>query len=117
MKGVKDKNKISKDEVLEINKLLKNFNNFLIGNPETDKNIGFYEYWLNIQEVIENSLSKLDLSKINESLVKFDYFISSKTKEPTDENIGIYENWIDTMYDIQKFIIEEQKDYPDDIER
>lgn len=117
MKVVKDKNKISKDEVLEINKLLKNFNNFLIGNPETDKNIGIYEYWLNIQEVIENSLSKLDLLKINESLVKFDYFISSKTKEPTDENIGIYENWIDTMYDIQKLIIEEQKDYPDDIER
>ena len=56
-----------------------------------------------------SEISKADLEKINENLVKFDYFLQSELRQATDKNVRIYENWIDCMYDIQKIIVEEKK--------
>ena len=63
-----------------------------------------------------SEIGKEDLAKINESLVKFDYFLQRELRPATDKNVGIYEHWVDCMYDIQKIIVEE-KDKMDEMER
>lgn len=55
-----------------------------------------------------SKISKADLEKINESLVKLDYFLQSELRQATDKNVRIYEHWVDCMYDIQKIIVEEK---------
>lgn len=55
-----------------------------------------------------DEITKEDLEKMYNTIVKFDNYISSATRKPTDENIGLYEHWIDCMYDIQKVIIKEE---------
>lgn len=57
---------------------------------------------------IKENVTKDDLTKINNTLIRFDKFIQGETRTPTDEYIGIYEHWIDCMYDIQKVIIKEE---------
>lgn len=56
-----------------------------------------------------SEISKADLEKINENLVKFDYFLQRELRQATDKNVRIYEHWVDCMYDIQKIIVEEKK--------
>ena len=54
-----------------------------------------------------NEITNKDLEKMYSTIVKFDNYISSATRQPTDENIGLYEHWIDCMGDIEKIIITE----------
>ena len=42
-----------------------------------------------------DEITKEDLEKMYNAIVKFDNYISSATRKPTDENIGLYEHWID----------------------
>lgn len=52
-----------------------------------------------------NEITKEDLEKMYNAIVKFDNYISSTTRKPTDENIELYEHWIDCRYDIENLII------------
>lgn len=60
-----------------------------------------------------NEITKEDLEKMHNAIVKFDNYISSATRKPTDENIGLYEHWIDCMSDIEKIITTENKQTKD----
>ena len=55
-----------------------------------------------------DKITKEDLEKMYNALVKFDNYISSATRMPTDENIGLYEHWIDCRYDIEDLIVTER---------
>ena len=50
-------------------------------------------------------ITKEDLEKMYNAIVKFDNYISSVTRNPTDENIGLYEYWIDCRYDIENLVV------------
>lgn len=55
-----------------------------------------------------DEITKEDLEKMYNAIVKFDNYISSATRKPTDENIGLYEHWIDCRYDIENLIVTER---------
>lgn len=55
-----------------------------------------------------NEITKEDLEKMYNAIVKFDNYISSATRKPTDKNIGLYEHWIDCRYDIENLIVFER---------
>ena len=55
-----------------------------------------------------DEITKEDLEKMYNAIVKFDNYISSVTRKPTDENIGLYEHWIDCRYDIENLIVTER---------
>ena len=55
-----------------------------------------------------DEITKEDLEKMYNAIVKFDNYISLVTRKPTDENIELYENWIDCRYDIEKLIVTER---------
>ena len=55
-----------------------------------------------------DEITKEDLEKMYNAIVKFDDYISSVTRKPTDENIGLYERWIDCRYDIENLIVIER---------
>lgn len=57
-----------------------------------------------------DKITKEDLEKMYNALVKFDNYISSATRMPTDENIGLYEHWIDCIGEIQDIIYEKNDD-------
>lgn len=55
-----------------------------------------------------DEITKEDLEKMYNAIVKFDNYISSATRKPTDKNIGLYEHWIDCRYDIENLIVTEK---------
>lgn len=55
-----------------------------------------------------DEITKEDLEKMYNAIVKFDNYISSATRKPTDENIGLYEHWIDCRYDMENLIVTER---------
>ena len=55
-----------------------------------------------------DEITKEDLEKMYNTIVKFDNYISLVTRKPTDENIELYEHWIDCRYDIEKLIVTER---------
>lgn len=66
--------------------------------------------WGGIVKEFRNTdeITKEDLEKMYNAIVKFDNYISSATRKPTDENIGLYEHWIDCRYDIENLIVSER---------
>lgn len=57
-----------------------------------------------------DEITKEDLEKMYNAIVKFDNYISSVTRIPIDENIGLYEHWIDCRYDIENLIVTDKID-------
>ena len=57
-----------------------------------------------------DEITKEDLEKMYNAIVKFDNYISLVTRKPTDENIELYEHWIDCRYDIEKLIVTERQE-------
>lgn len=55
-----------------------------------------------------DEITKEDLEKMYNAIVKFDNYISSVTRKSTNENIGLYEHWIDCRYDIENLIVTER---------
>lgn len=55
-----------------------------------------------------DEITKEDLEKMYNAIVKFDNYISSATRKPTAKNIGLYEHWIDCRYDIENLIVTER---------
>lgn len=55
-----------------------------------------------------DEITKEDLEKMYNAIIKFDNYISSATRNSTDENIELYEHWIDCRYDIEKLIVTER---------
>ncbi len=83
--------------------ILMKFNNYLMELSATNENIEISEHWLNCMADLSN-IQNGDVTKINNTLVRFDRYISNVVKTPTDEHIAIYEHWIDCMGDIQDII-------------
>ena len=55
-----------------------------------------------------DEITKEDLEKMYNAIVKFDNYISLAARKSTDENIELYEHWIDCRYDIEKLIVTER---------
>lgn len=51
-----------------------------------------------------NKITKEDLIKINDCLVKFDSYLRDVARQPTDKNVAMYEHWVDCMGDIRDTI-------------